>query len=127
MNDALLAAEPLVRIGFFLSILTGMATWERLAPRRRHEIPRLLRWGSNLGIVALNTLLVRLAFPLVVVGLAVLAEERGWGLLNTLELPLWASIALGVLALDLAVYPRHVARRAAALAASPDASCGSGI
>jgi len=108
MNDPLLAAEPLIRVGFFLSILAGMAMWELLAPRRRHEIPRLLRWGSNLGIVALNTVLVRLAFPLVVVGLAVLAAERGWGLLNTLELPLWASIVLGVLALDLAVYLQHV-------------------
>jgi len=108
MNDALLAAEPLIRMGFFLSILTGMATWELLAPRRRHEIPRLLRWGSNLGIVALNTVLVRLAVPVVLVGFAVLAEERGWGLLNTLELPLWASVALGVLAFDLAVYLQHV-------------------
>lgn len=108
MNDALLAAEPVIRIGCFLGILTGMAAWELLAPRRRHEIPRLLRWGSNLGIVALNTVLVRLAFPLVVVGLALLAEERGWGLLNNLDLPLWASIVLGVLALDLAVYLQHV-------------------
>jgi sterol desaturase/sphingolipid hydroxylase (fatty acid hydroxylase superfamily) len=108
MNDALLAAEPLIRMGFFLSILTGMAAWERVAPRRRHEIPRLLRWGSNLGIVALNTVLVRLAFPFLVVGLAVLAEQRGWGLLNTVELPLWVSIGVGVIALDLVVYLQHV-------------------
>lgn len=108
MNDALLAAEPLIRMGFFLSILTGMATWEVLAPRRRHEIPRLLRWGSNLSVVALNTVLVRLAFPLALVGFAVYADVRGWGLLRTFELPLWASIALGVIALDLAVYLQHV-------------------
>jgi sterol desaturase/sphingolipid hydroxylase (fatty acid hydroxylase superfamily) len=108
MNDALLAAEPLIRMGFFLGILTGMATWEVLAPRRRHEIPRLLRWGSNLGVVALNTVLVRLAFPLALVGFAVFADVRGWGLLSTVELPLWASIALGVIALDLAVYLQHV-------------------
>lgn len=108
MNDPLLAAEPLIRIGCFLTVLAGMAAWEALAPRRRHEIPRLLRWGGNLGIVALNTLLVRLAFPSLVVGLAVLAQQRGWGLLNTFELPLWVSIGLGVLALDLAVYLQHV-------------------
>jgi sterol desaturase/sphingolipid hydroxylase (fatty acid hydroxylase superfamily) len=56
----------------------------------------------------LNTVLVRLAFPLALVGFAVFADVRGWGLLSTVELPLWASIALGVIALDLAVYLQHV-------------------
>jgi sterol desaturase/sphingolipid hydroxylase (fatty acid hydroxylase superfamily) len=108
MEEALLAAEPLIRVGFFLGILGSMATWEVLAPRRRTQIPRLLRWGSNLGVVALNTVLVRLVFPLVAVGLALLAEQRGWGLLNTFELPLWVSIVVAVLALDLLVYLQHV-------------------
>lgn len=108
MNDALLTVEPLIRIAFFLSILTAMAAWELSAPRRRHEIPRLLRWGSNLGIVVLNTVLVRLTFPLLAVGLAVLAEQNGWGMLNTGELPLWLSVGVGVLALDLAIYLQHV-------------------
>lgn len=108
MNDTLLAAEPLIRICFFLGILAGMAAWELVAPRRRHEIPRLLRWGSNLGIVALNTVLVRVAFPLLAVGLAALAEQRGWGMLNTVELPLLLSIGVAVLALDLVVYLQHV-------------------
>jgi len=108
MNDTLLAAEPLIRFSFFLGILAGMAAWELAAPRRRHEIPRRLRWGSNLGIVVLNTALVRLAFPLLAVGLAVLADQRGWGMLNTVELPLWLSFGVTVLVLDLAVYLQHV-------------------
>ncbi|MFU8814996.1 MAG: sterol desaturase family protein [Pseudomonadales bacterium] len=108
MEDALLAAEPLIRLGFFLFILVSMVAWELLAPRRRSEIPRRLRWGSNLGVVVVNTVLVRLAFPLVAVGLALLAQQRGWGLLNVFELPLWISIALSVLVLDLAIYLQHV-------------------
>lgn len=108
MEEALLAAEPMVRVGFFLGMLAFMAVWERLAPRRPREIPRLLRWGSNLGVVALNTGLLRLAFPVLAVGFAVVAEQRGWGLLNTLELPRWVSIVLAVLALDLVIYLQHV-------------------
>jgi sterol desaturase/sphingolipid hydroxylase (fatty acid hydroxylase superfamily) len=108
MNDALLAAEPLIRVGFFVSVLIGMAVWEILAPRRRHEIPRLLRWGSNLGVVVLNSVLVRLAFPVIAVGLALLAEQGGWGLLNVFELPLWMSIAVSVVMLDLVIYLQHV-------------------
>jgi hypothetical protein len=44
----------------------------------------LTRWPSNLAIVALNTALVRVLFPATAVGLALLAEKRGWGLLNNL-------------------------------------------
>ncbi len=108
MDDALLAAEPLLRVGVFLGILACMATWELLAPRRRSEFPRLVRWGSNLGVAALNTVLVRLAFPLVAVALALLAEQRGWGLLNAWEVPVWASFVVALLALDLAIYLQHV-------------------
>ena len=85
-----------------------MALWEVAAPRRRRDIPRLLRWSSNLGIVGLDTLAVRLTFPVVAVGLAVVAEERGWGLFNVLEVPRWVSFTASLLALDLAIYLQHV-------------------
>ncbi len=52
MTDLLLANEPLIRLRFFLGILLAMALWEVAAPRRRREIPRLLRWSNNLGIVS---------------------------------------------------------------------------
>ena len=108
MTDPLLANEPLIRMGLFLGILLALALWEIAAPRRRREIPRLLRWSSNLGIVALDTLLVRLIFPVVAVGLAVVAEQRGWGLLNIFDLPFWLAFLLSLLALDLAIYLQHV-------------------
>lgn len=108
MDIGLLSAEPLLRVGFFFAVLAVMAAWELYAPRRRTEIPRLLRWGSNLGIVALNTLLLRLAFPLLAVGLAVVAEQQGWGLLNTLDLPWWLAIVAAVLVFDLIIYLQHV-------------------
>ena len=108
MTDPLLANEPLIRMGLFLGILLALALWEIAAPRRRREIPRLLRWSSNLGIVALDTLLVRLLFPVVAVGLAVVAEQRGWGLLNIFDLPFWLAFLLSLLALDLAIYLQHV-------------------
>ena len=40
-----------------------MALWELLAPRRRQDVGRGRRWPSNLGIVAVDTRLVRLVFP----------------------------------------------------------------
>jgi sterol desaturase/sphingolipid hydroxylase (fatty acid hydroxylase superfamily) len=101
-------AESAVRLGFFGGVLILMAAWELLAPRRRLTTSRPGRWASNLALVALDTVAVRLVFPLGAVGMALLAQERGWGLLNNLPLPGWLAVALAVLALDLAIYLQHV-------------------
>jgi sterol desaturase/sphingolipid hydroxylase (fatty acid hydroxylase superfamily) len=108
MTDLLLANEPLIRTAFFLCILVAMAIWEVAAPRRRREIPRLIRWSNNLGVVVIDTILVRLTFPVVAVGLAVMAEAQGWGLFNIFDVPFWLAFFLSVLALDLAIYLQHV-------------------
>lgn len=107
-TDVILAHEPLVRVALFLGILLAMAVWEVASPRRRREIPRLIRWSNNLGIVVANTLLVRLTFPIGAVGMAVVAADRGWGLLHAFEIPGWAAFLLSLLALDLAIYLQHV-------------------
>lgn len=100
--------EALVRMGFFLGVLVAMALWEFAAPRRRSEIPRLLRWSNNLAIVAIDTFLVRLIFPVLAVGLAIFAEQNGWGLFNVLETPAWLAIVLSVILFDLVIYLQHV-------------------
>jgi sterol desaturase/sphingolipid hydroxylase (fatty acid hydroxylase superfamily) len=108
MTEILLANEPLIRIVFFLGVLIVMALWEAASPRRRREIPRVIRWTNNIGVVLLDSFLVRLTFPIVAVGLALLAEERGWGLFNVFEAPAWLAIVVSVAALDLAIYLQHV-------------------
>jgi sterol desaturase/sphingolipid hydroxylase (fatty acid hydroxylase superfamily) len=104
-----IAAEPVIRLGFFLGILLAMALWEALAPRRPQAIGRLRRWPNNLGLVVLDTLIVRFLFPLAGVGMAFLAESKGWGLFNILPLPAWLVIPPAVLLLDLIIYGQHVA------------------
>ena len=108
MSDVFLANEPLVRLFVFAGIFAVMAAWEILAPRREQKLARGARWPSNIGVVVLDTVLVRLVFPTTAVGLALLTEARGWGLFNALELPIWASVPLAVMVLDLAIYLQHV-------------------
>ena len=108
MPSLLLAHEPAVRLAFFLGVLVAMAGWEVLAPRRRQLLSRWARWPSNLGIAVLNTLLLRVAFPSAAAGLAALAADRGWGLLNNIPLPDVARLVVALLALDLAIYLQHV-------------------
>lgn len=108
MSDALRAAEPLIRLSFFFGVFAIMALWEILAPRRKALFGRRPRWPANLGIVVLNTAVVRVLFPAAAVGFGLMAEERGWGLLQSFDVPAWAAIALSVVALDLAIYLQHV-------------------
>jgi len=109
MRSGILAAEPAIRLEVFFGVLVLMALWERVAPRRPQTVSRLVRWPNNLGIVIVDTVAVRLLFPLAGVGMALYAAERGWGLLNLLGWPVWIAVPLSVLLLDLTIYAQHVA------------------
>ena len=85
-----------------------MALWEILAPRRRQAVGRRRRWPGNIGVVVVDTLILRLLFPTAAVGVALLGEARGWGLLNNLQLPGWLAVLATILVLDLAIYLQHV-------------------
>lgn len=108
MGEFLLSHEPLVRAGGFLAVLLVMAVAEAASPRRRREIPRLLRWTNNLALVLLDTLLVRLVFPVLAVGVAMAAEAQGFGLFNRLAVPGWLAIVASIVILDLVIYLQHV-------------------
>jgi hypothetical protein len=77
-----LGHEPAIRLGFFVGVFTLVALWEVLCARRVLTLSRTLRWSSNLGLVVLNTVLLRLLFPVAAVGLAAFCAANGWGLLN---------------------------------------------
>ncbi|MCL4186566.1 MAG: sterol desaturase family protein [Rhodobacteraceae bacterium] len=108
MSATILAAEPAIRLAFFLGVLAAMALWEVAAPRWRQEIPRVVRWTNNITLVLLDTVILRLTFPILAVGLAVMAGERGWGLFNTVGAPPWVAVLVSMLVLDLAIYLQHV-------------------
>lgn len=104
----LVNSEIIIRLGFLIGVLAVMAVWEMLAPRRRLSVRKSPRWFSNLGLVVLNALLLRLLVPVGLTGVALLAQSRGWGMLNVVSLPIWLSVVLSVVALDLAIYLQHV-------------------
>lgn len=108
METFVLAHEPALRLAAFVAVLAVMVIWEVLAPRRARPLPRRRRWPANLGIVALNTVIVRLLFPAAAVGVALSAETHGWGLLHRYDVPAWAALAAGIVLLDFAIYLQHV-------------------
>lgn len=100
--------EVTVRLASFLIVFILIALWELAAPRRQPAVSKSRRWFANLGIVFLNSALVRVAMPILPVGLAIFAQEKGWGLLNVLALPFPVKVIVGIVLLDLVVYLQHV-------------------
>jgi sterol desaturase/sphingolipid hydroxylase (fatty acid hydroxylase superfamily) len=85
-----------------------MAVWEVLSPRRALNLSRSVRWLNNLGLVFLNSFVLRLLFPAAAVGMAVLSSEQGWGLFNYLEVPATITILVSIVAMDFVIYLQHV-------------------
>lgn len=104
----ILANEPAIRLGFFLGMFALIGIWEVLAPRRTLTVSKTLRWASNLGLVVLNTIVLRLIFPLAGAGMALFCAERGWGLLNHFQVPGIIAIPLAVIAMDFIIWLQHV-------------------
>jgi hypothetical protein len=79
--------DGLIRLAFFFGVLAAVAIGEVAAPRRRLTDSKGRRWFANLSLVAIDTAVVRLALTVLPLDMAIMAQERGWGLLNTLTLP----------------------------------------
>jgi sterol desaturase/sphingolipid hydroxylase (fatty acid hydroxylase superfamily) len=108
MADIVFDYEPYIRLAAFVGVFAIMAAWEFVGPRRKQTIGRSWRWPNNLGVVAVNTLLIRILLPTTAVGFALFAEARGFGLFNVIALPFWFEVAASVVILDLAIYLQHI-------------------
>ena len=108
MNDTILQHEATLRLGVFFGILLVMALWEVLAPRRALVVSKPRRWLSNLGIVFLNSLLLRLLLPMTAVAFAVYVRQQGWGVFNHFAVAGGLAFVGSVVLLDLAIYLQHV-------------------
>ena len=100
--------ELALRIGVFLGVFAALASWEQLAPARQLKLARAQRWGANLGLALVSTLVVRVLVPGSAIAVAMVAADEGWGLFNRLQAPAWLAFLGAVVLLDLIVYLQHV-------------------
>jgi sterol desaturase/sphingolipid hydroxylase (fatty acid hydroxylase superfamily) len=101
--------EITIRIVSFAAVFMCMFVFELLSPRRRLTTSKTLRWFSNLSIHIINTAMIRGLLPIIPIATAVLAAEKGWGLINLYHLPMWPAIVIGAVSLDFVIYLQHVA------------------
>ncbi|WP_412553451.1 sterol desaturase family protein [Shimia sp. MIT1388] len=103
--------ELLIRLSVFFGLFIVLAGIETLAPRRPLSWSKSRRWMTNWGLSVLNTLTLRalaIALPLLAVGAASDAQSNGWGLFNTLKLPVAIEVILAILILDFAIWLQHL-------------------
>jgi sterol desaturase/sphingolipid hydroxylase (fatty acid hydroxylase superfamily) len=108
LDTWILSHEVQIRLGFFLGIFITMAAWEILAPRRQLQISRTVRWLNNLGLVVLNTLVLRLLFPAAAAGVAATAQTQEWGAFNYYQISFPMAVVISVVVMDAVIYLQHV-------------------
>ncbi|MCP4669352.1 MAG: sterol desaturase family protein [Deltaproteobacteria bacterium] len=108
MSDFMINHEGAIRLAFFIGIFVVVAIVELIVPRRPLTTSKATRWFGNIGIIFINTVLVRLLFSSGAVGVAIWVEGQGWGMLNRVELPFWLEVVLSIALLDFIIYLQHV-------------------
>ena len=108
-----LTSEPAIRFMVFLTVFCVMAGLELVSPRlARPDMTgalKMRRWFTNLSMVVLSTVLMRIVFPAAAVGTALYAESQGYGLFRHLAVPPVVGGILAFVILDFAVWLEHVA------------------
>ena len=108
MRSIVLQYEPWIRLASFVVVFAAVARAERWAPRRRAATATAPRWIANLGLVVLDSLLLRLLSAASAVGAALAVEAQGWGVFNRLLWPPWCEGLAAIGVLDFAIYLQHV-------------------
>ena len=111
--DYLPVSETAVRVAAFIGIFATMAGLELVQPRRKPDELKFARWRTNLAMVVLSNVIMRLIFKFVLtfaaIAAALWAEENQFGLFRTLDVPIWFAGVIGFFLLDFAVWLEHVA------------------
>lgn len=105
-------SEPVARLTVFITVLVAMALLELFHPRlEREEMHGALkskRWFTNLSMVVISSLCLRIIFPAAAVGAALWLETRNIGIFNFFDIPFWIAGILSFIILDFIVWLEHL-------------------
>ena len=107
MLDNFLHFETEFRLVLFASSFLIIFLWELLATKRPSEFS-VNRTLTNLFLMIINSLALRLLMPILAIELALQLEAQGLGILPQIPLPEIAIFLISLIILDLAIYIQHV-------------------
>ncbi|MGB5723677.1 MAG: sterol desaturase family protein [Parasphingorhabdus sp.] len=102
--------DNIAQYGLALSVLLFalLVMLETLFPRKTRSMPRGKRWLTNVTIVIVDSVALRLMGPIAAIAAASYAAQNDIGLFNWTSLPGWLEFMLALIVLDLAIYAQHV-------------------
>jgi sterol desaturase/sphingolipid hydroxylase (fatty acid hydroxylase superfamily) len=106
-----MSEQSILRLSLSLGLFLLFSLLEALSPKRKRRLPRSRRWLVNLAQQALNSLTTWGLFSFLPFAVPVFVAdwitENNLGLMQWLDFPLWLSIPLGIILLDLVIYWQH--------------------
>jgi sterol desaturase/sphingolipid hydroxylase (fatty acid hydroxylase superfamily) len=93
---------------FFVGVFVVVALVELAVPRRSLTTSKTSRWFANIGIVIINTVVLRFLVPAGALGISVWVGRQGWGVFNYVDWPFWVEVILSVILLDFVIYLQHL-------------------
>ena len=111
MIEQAILPEAVIRLSFFVVLFLAFALLEHRFPKKQRSTSKSIRWRNNLAIILGNTLVLRGLFWLVgttAVGVALLVESKGLGLLNQWNTSGPLTFLIGFLIMDFVIYAQHV-------------------
>lgn len=103
--------EAGIRLTVFIGLFLALAVAEYLLPRRNLRARKPRRWLTNWALVLIDTATLRLlafALPALAVGAAIDAGQRGYGLFNLTDWPLWLEFIAALLIFDFLIWAQHL-------------------
>lgn len=85
-----------------------MALVESVWPRKGRTLSQCRRSITNISLLFIDALVLRLVLPVMAIGVAVYASLNGWGFFNHVNWPEWVEVVLSVIVLDMLIYWQHV-------------------
>lgn len=108
MSGWIIAHEALLRGSAFAAVFVLVAIAETIVEARPLRVARRARWTQNLTLTLLNSITLRLLFPLGATAAAIWSDGRAIGLLRLVSWPPLLEVAIAIALLDLTIYGQHV-------------------
>ena len=106
--DYIINNEALLRLSAFFSVLVLIFIAEMIFPIYSRNVASYKRWIVNFSFVLINTLILRLFFPILAVSFAAICIKYNIGIFNYFNFNTIVSIILSFLFLDLGIWLQHL-------------------
>jgi sterol desaturase/sphingolipid hydroxylase (fatty acid hydroxylase superfamily) len=102
------AEAAIIRTSLFCGGILFFLVIELLAPYRKSSVSKARRWINNIALTVFNTLTLQLVFAGAAITTATYVTTHQLGVLNLVQLPVWAKLLATVVFMDFMLYVWHL-------------------